>query len=183
MTALTFGKHKNEMLEMTPESYIKWLATHKAVLSPEHRTVSDAAKGLLEKKENVMSKEYDISYEEYQEQELLSVTATWLDESDLKELEEQYPEYAARAKAEADARRGCTWEEYQAQLKTMRQPEQSATFVLEKSYNVGDVVWSEEHQYRVVEQSSFMSEKEAAELEDIAPGINSGWYTKVELVA
>jgi hypothetical protein len=111
------------------------------------------------------------------------MTATWLEESDLKELQEQYPEYAARAKAEADARRGCTWEEYQAELKAMRQPELSTTFVLERSYNVGDIVWSEEHQYRVVEQSSYMSEKEASELEDIAPGINSGWYTKVELVA
>jgi hypothetical protein len=50
MIALTFGKHKNEMLETTPESYLKWLATHKAVLSPEHRTVSDAAKEILERR-------------------------------------------------------------------------------------------------------------------------------------
>jgi hypothetical protein len=49
MTILTFGKHKNEMLETTPESYIKWLATHKAVLSVENRHFSDLAKFLLER--------------------------------------------------------------------------------------------------------------------------------------
>jgi hypothetical protein len=47
MKILTFGKHKNEMLEMTPESYIKWLAAHRNVLSVEHRDVSDAAKAML----------------------------------------------------------------------------------------------------------------------------------------
>jgi hypothetical protein len=49
MTILTFGKHKNEMLENTPESYIKWLATHKAVLNVENRHFSDLARFLLER--------------------------------------------------------------------------------------------------------------------------------------
>jgi hypothetical protein len=53
MIALTFGKHKNEMLESTPESYLKWLATHKAVLSVEHRAVSDAAKFILDQRAQV----------------------------------------------------------------------------------------------------------------------------------
>lgn len=51
MTILTFGKFKNEYLDRTPESYIRWLATHKAVLSVEHHTASDAAKELLEYRE------------------------------------------------------------------------------------------------------------------------------------
>jgi hypothetical protein len=55
MTILTFGKHKNEMLEMTPESYIKWLATHKAVLSVEHRHFSDLAKAILERRAQVVA--------------------------------------------------------------------------------------------------------------------------------
>lgn len=140
---------------------------------------------IAKEKEEVMSKEYDISYEEYLEQELLCITATWLDDSDLKELEEQYPEYAARAKAEADARRGCTWEEYQAELKTIRDAKAKGTtiFVLREPRKVGDIVLDGDYRYRVIEASSYMSEKEASELEDIAPGIDSGWYTKVELVA
>jgi hypothetical protein len=55
MTLLTFGKHKNEMLETTPESYIKWLATHKKVLSVENRHFSDAAKALLERRAQVVA--------------------------------------------------------------------------------------------------------------------------------
>jgi hypothetical protein len=51
MTLLTFGKHKNEVLETTPESYIKWLATHRGVLSAEHKVISDKAKEILEYKE------------------------------------------------------------------------------------------------------------------------------------
>lgn len=50
-TFLTFGKHKDEILENTPESYIRWLSTHKNVLSVEHWTVSDAAKAILEYRE------------------------------------------------------------------------------------------------------------------------------------
>jgi hypothetical protein len=53
MTILTFGKHKNEMLEKTPESYIKWLATHKMVMSPENRHFSDLAKAILENRSKV----------------------------------------------------------------------------------------------------------------------------------
>lgn len=51
MTLLTFGKHKNEMLEMQPESYIKWLAAHKNVLSAEHRYIADIAKAILATRE------------------------------------------------------------------------------------------------------------------------------------
>jgi hypothetical protein len=51
MTILHFGKHKNEMLEMQPESYIKWLASHRNVLSAEHRYISDAAKAILASRE------------------------------------------------------------------------------------------------------------------------------------
>lgn len=149
--------------------------------------VVSAKKAVVVRQEKKMEihKEYDISYEEYLEQELLCVTATWLDESDLKDLKEQYPEYAARAKAEADARRGCTWEEYQTELQAIRdaRAKETTIFVLEGPHKVGDIVRDGDYQYRVVEASSYMSEKEASELEDIAPGINSGWYTKVELVA
>jgi hypothetical protein len=53
MTLLTFGKHKNEMLEMTPDTYIKWLAAHKNVLSVEHRHISDIAKAILANREQV----------------------------------------------------------------------------------------------------------------------------------
>jgi len=51
MTLLHFGKHRNELLETTPESYIRWIATHKMVLSPEHRPISDIAKAILERRE------------------------------------------------------------------------------------------------------------------------------------
>ena len=47
-TLLTFGKHKDELLDTCPESYIRWLATHKNVLSVEHCGTSVAAKELLE---------------------------------------------------------------------------------------------------------------------------------------
>lgn len=50
-TLLTFGKHDNELLEKTPVTYIKWLAAHKMVLSPEHRYISDIAKSILERRE------------------------------------------------------------------------------------------------------------------------------------
>lgn len=53
MKILTFGKHKNEILENTPESYIRWLATHKKVLSPENRHFSDAAREILEARTQV----------------------------------------------------------------------------------------------------------------------------------
>ena len=51
MTLLTFGKHKNGMLEATPESYIRWLAAHKKVLGATHRYISDIAKEILEARE------------------------------------------------------------------------------------------------------------------------------------
>jgi len=64
MTILTFGKHKNEMLENTPESYIKWLATHKKVLSVENRHFSDIAKKILERRAQVIAQE--IALKEYE---------------------------------------------------------------------------------------------------------------------
>lgn len=51
MTLLTFGKYRNEMLEMQPASYIRWIATHKMVLSAEHRYISDIAKQILATRE------------------------------------------------------------------------------------------------------------------------------------
>jgi len=50
-TLLTFGKHKNELLETAPAGYVRWLAAHKNVLSVEHRHFSDKAKELLERRE------------------------------------------------------------------------------------------------------------------------------------
>jgi hypothetical protein len=67
MTILTFGKHKNEMLENTPESYIKWLATHKKVLSVENRHFSDLAKAILERRAQVVAVE---EYEARKEAEM-----------------------------------------------------------------------------------------------------------------
>lgn len=64
---LTFGKHKNEILENTPKSYIKWLASHKNVLSPEHRYISDAAKAILERMAQVDALE---AYEARKEAEM-----------------------------------------------------------------------------------------------------------------
>jgi hypothetical protein len=60
MTILTFGKHKNEMLETCPQSYIRWLATHKKVLSVENRHFSDLAKAILERMAQVVAlKEFE----------------------------------------------------------------------------------------------------------------------------
>lgn len=58
-----------------------------------------------------------------------------------------------------------------------------ATFVLNEQHEVGEIVQSGSLQYRVSEKPNYVSEKEAAGLEDLDPGINSGWYTKVELVS
>lgn len=49
-TLLTFGKHRNEVLETTPDTYIKWLAAHRNVLSVEHRHIADIAKAILERR-------------------------------------------------------------------------------------------------------------------------------------
>lgn len=59
----------------------------------------------------------------------------------------------------------------------------ATTFVLSEQHEFGEIVWSGSLQYRVCDQPRYVSEKEAAELEDLDPGINSGWYTKVELVS
>lgn len=58
----------------------------------------------------------------------------------------------------------------------------SATFILQEKHKVGDIVWSGSLQYRVVDQPSYLSPKEANEIEDLDPNVRSGWYTKVELV-
>lgn len=49
MKSLPFGKNKGKALERCEESYIKWLATHKAVLKPCNQPYADDAKQLLEK--------------------------------------------------------------------------------------------------------------------------------------
>lgn len=64
MKILTFGKHKNEILQNTPQSYIKWLATHKRVLSVENRHFSDIAKEILENRMKIVVQE--IALKEYE---------------------------------------------------------------------------------------------------------------------
>jgi len=51
MKTLDFGKHEGEKLAECPVSYIKWLATHKAVLAERNRWASRLAKKLLQEKE------------------------------------------------------------------------------------------------------------------------------------
>jgi hypothetical protein len=51
MRSLPFGKNKGKALERCEEGYVKWLATHKAVLKPCNQPYADDAKQLLEKKE------------------------------------------------------------------------------------------------------------------------------------
>lgn len=75
MTLLTFGKHKNEMLEMTPDTYIKWLATHKNVLSPEHRYISDIAKAILEYRDQVAAQAEAVEKFEAEREARLAVKA------------------------------------------------------------------------------------------------------------
>ncbi len=55
-----------------------------------------------------------MTYEEYKEQEMSIIM--WGDDSEMDALAANYPEHAARAKQEANARRGCTYEEYQQKL-------------------------------------------------------------------
>jgi Putative quorum-sensing-regulated virulence factor len=47
---LIFGKYEGKKLMEVPASYIKWLASHRAVLKSENRRFADAAKEMLEKK-------------------------------------------------------------------------------------------------------------------------------------
>lgn len=180
MKVLDFGKHKGTLLATCPESYLKWLVSHEKVLAFRNRWACALAKQLLEKKEAIMS---DITYEEYKEQELLCLWTDWPG-AELEELEKQYPKYAARAKAEADARRGCTWEEYQAQQEAANPPEKEAIFVMDDPCKPGEIIQDGKHEYRVVKESEWISAQEAAEIAEFAdPGATSGWYTKAELVA
>jgi hypothetical protein len=67
-TLLTFGKHKHEMLENTPESYIRWLATHKMVLSVENRHFSDLAKAILDRRaQTVVASSGNANWQEWHE--------------------------------------------------------------------------------------------------------------------
>ena len=76
MTLLTFGKHKNEMLEMTPDSYIKWLAAHRNVLSVEHRYISDVAKEILDAREQAKAQAEAVERFESEREARLAVKAT-----------------------------------------------------------------------------------------------------------
>lgn len=74
-TLLTFGKHKNEMLETTPDTYIKWLAAHRNVLSVEHRYISDIAKAILERRAEAQSHAEAVERFEAQREARLAVKA------------------------------------------------------------------------------------------------------------
>ena len=75
MTLLTFGKHKNEMLEMQPESYIKWLASHRNVLSAEHRYISDIAKAILATREQAKAQAAAVERFENEREARLAIKA------------------------------------------------------------------------------------------------------------
>lgn len=44
---LNFGKHKNEYLSKVPESYLKWLVSHKKVLAERNRHYAVLAEKML----------------------------------------------------------------------------------------------------------------------------------------
>jgi hypothetical protein len=46
-TTLDFGKHEGSKLSDCPVSYLKWLASHKEVMSKEHQWASESAKAVL----------------------------------------------------------------------------------------------------------------------------------------
>lgn len=146
--------------------------------------VVPARKTAIAKKAGKQMTNYEIeSYEDYDEYVMFLVADAAMPEvqrqKELTEVAVAYPEHAARMKAEADARRAAR----PKYLPKVKPEPKNRTFVLDKSHKVSEIVWSDGHQYRVVEQSNYVSEKEAADLEDLDPGINSGWYTKVELVS
>jgi hypothetical protein len=72
--------------------------------------------------------------------------------------------------------------EAQKEARERKNAKPVATFVLDEKHEVGEFVWSGNLQYRVSEKPSYLSEKEADEIEDLDPNMRSGWYTKVELV-
>ncbi len=129
-----------------------------------------------------MSNEYDISFEEYEEQELLCLWTDWPGQT-IQELESEYPKYAARAKSKADDRRGCTLEEYQAKQDAANPPEQEAIFVLDRACKAGEIIQDGKYQYRAVEDAEWISAKESAEIAEFAdPSASSGWHVRAELV-
>lgn len=184
MKTLDFGKHEGENLAECPISYIKWLASHRLVLAERNRWASQLAQKILEEKEKTMSNKYGInSYEEYKEQELLVLWTDW-EGPTIEELETEYPEYAALSKQEADERRGCTWEKYQACQEDSDLPEKEAIFTLDTSCKAGEIIQDGKHQYRAVKDAEWISAKEASEIAEFAdPSATSGWYVKAELVA
>jgi hypothetical protein len=149
----------------------------KVVLARKH-------KAAIVKKETTMSNKYGISsYEEYDEQISFVSWFDW-EGPTVEELEAEYPKYAARAKAEADARRGGTLEEHQARQEAENPPEEELIFVLDGPRKEGDVIQSGKHCYKAVKDSWFVSPKDAdedAKFTDMHTG--SGWYTKARLVA
>lgn len=129
-----------------------------------------------------MSNKYDInSYEEYKEQELLVLWTDW-EGPTMEELEAEYPEYAKRAKAQADDRRGGTLEEYQARQEVANPPEQKAVFVLDTPCKSGEIIQDGRYQYRAIEDADWISASEAAKIAEFADtSATSGWYVKAEL--
>lgn len=46
----------------------------------------------------------------------------------------------------------------------------------------GDIVWLKGQQYSVVKDSNYISEEDAAEIEDLVPSARPGWYAIIALV-
>lgn len=90
---------------------------------------------------------------------------------------------------EVDIRRQGGKSEYLDQLGAEREVRERANakkktiFILDEKHEIGEIVWSGSLQYRVAEKPNYVSQKEVNELDDLAPNMKSGWYTKVELVA
>lgn len=90
---------------------------------------------------------------------------------------------------EVDKRRSGKKSEYldgleaQMDARERENAKKSATFILSEKHQIGEIVWSGILQYRVVEVKNYISPKEANAIADLDPNIESGWVTRVELVA
>jgi len=209
MKVLTFGKNRGKALEKCEESYIKWLASHEKVLSVGNRWASKFAKQLLEKKEEKIEihKEYEDGYR------IVKMDGKFLcqkdgelmidENGDPSSFNDVYmAEYIIECivgsdeddlfgsfEDEVDKRRQGEKSEYLDQLDAEREEREranakrEAVFLLDEEQEVGDIVWSGSLQYRVAEKPNYLSPSEAGSLEDLAPNMGAGWYTKVELVA
>lgn len=131
-----------------------------------------------------MNTTYDISYEDFLEMDYF--VACGLQEKDIPAAYEQfyaqYPEYAARMEREADAKRGCTWEEYQAKLKADNPPE-SEIIIIGPQFKKDELFMSRGHQYRATKDSWWITAKEAEDANDSNDANDEeGWHTKAVLV-